>query len=152
MIWDHAPAHTNGPVQDFLRAAAAWLITELIPGGLTSVLQVCDLIINKSFKQFIQNLYYQWRREYIRAKKAAGVSGKLNIKLPRDQMIGFIEQSVKKINRNQMMKPTIRTTFQRVGQDPNVDCTDLFKAHLDSIAEGSMYRTILNAQTPLNLE
>ena len=80
------------------------------------------------------------------------VTGKLNIKLPRDEMITLIENSVKRINTNELTKPTIKNTFQRVGQDPHVNCTELFKNHLDCISTGSMYRTILNVQQPMNLE
>lgn len=101
------------------------IVTALIPGGLTSVVQVCDLIINKTFKQILRDHYYAWRRAYIREKRAAGVQGKLNIKLPRDSMIEFIEASIKELNRRQLAKPTIRTMFQRVGQDPNIDCTQV---------------------------
>ena len=67
-------------------------------------------------------------------------------------MINFIESSIKEINRNQLINPTIMEMFQRVGQDPTADCSAKFKCHLDSIVEGSMYRTILNAQQPLHLE
>ena len=80
LIWDHAPAHTNGVVDQFLRDASSWLKTELIPGGLTSVLQVCDLIINKPFKQHVRNGYYRWRTTFVRQQRDSGVTGKLNIK------------------------------------------------------------------------
>ena len=99
--------------------------TALIPGGLTSVIQVCDLIINKTFKQILRYKYYAWRRVYIRQKRAEGVQGKLNIKLPRDEMIGFIETTIKELNRRQLEKPTIRTMFRKVGQDPSIDCTQV---------------------------
>ena len=123
----------------------------LIPGGLTSVMQLCDLIVNKLFKQYLRDFYYKWRTAYIRRMRATGVTGKLNIKLPRDEMIRFIEASIRKLNRQQLAKPTIRKTFQKIGQDPWVDCAEAFKAHLDSISEGSMYRTILNSQQPVDL-
>ena len=65
--------------------------------------------------------------------------------------IRFIEASIRKLNRQQLAKPTIRKTFQKIGQDPWVDCEAAFKGHLDSISEGSMYRTISNAQQPVDL-
>ena len=83
LIWDHAPAHTNSMVNQFLQLASTWLTAVLIPGGLTSVLQVCDLIINKVFKQFARNGYYSWRTRFIKEKKLEGVSGKLKVKIPR---------------------------------------------------------------------
>ena len=90
LIWDHAPAHTTGRVQEFIEECEDWLREVLIPGGLTSVMQLCDLIVNKLFKQYLREFYYKWRTAYIRRMKAKGVTGKLNIKLPRDEMIRLV--------------------------------------------------------------
>ena len=152
LIWDHAPAHTNSMVNQFLQLASTWLTTVLIPGGLTSVLQVCDLIINKVFKQFARNGYYSWRTRFIKEKRLEGVSGKLKVKIPRDVLINIIEESIKKMNRLQQEKPTIRSMFQKAGQDPVVNCEEQFKMHLDSLQKDSMYKTIINNQQAVHLE
>ena len=152
LIWDHAPAHTNGVVDQFLRDTSSWLKTELIPWDLTSVLQVCDLIINKPFKQHVRNGYYRWRTTFVRQQRDSGVTGKLNIKIPRDVLINLIENAVKQMNRKQRETPTIRAMFQSVGQDPFVNCSEQFKIHLDSLSKDSMYRNVINAQRYLNID
>ena len=152
LIWDHAPAHTNSIVNQFLQLASTWLTAVLIPGGLTSVLQVCDLIINKVFKQFARNGYYSWRTRFIKEKRLEGVSGKLKVKIPRDVLINIIEESIKKMNRLQQQKPTIRSMFQKAEQDPVVNCEEQFKMHLDSLQKNSMYKTIINNQQAVHLE
>ena len=148
LVWDHAPAHVNKVVEQFLREASTWLTTALIPGGLTSVLQVCDLIINKNLKQHIRTMYYQWRAEYVRRlRREEGIQGKLNVKIPRDTLIDICERAVEKMNQVQHENPTIREMFRKVGQDPFVDCSVKFKEHLDNLEKDTMYKTIINRQT-----
>lgn len=142
-----APAHINGLVAQFIVVNTSWLKIEMIPGGLTSVLQICDLIINKVFKQNVRDLYYTWRAQHVRSQRAIHGNGRLKIKIPRDTLIVIVEQSIRKMNQQQREKPTIRTMFRKAGQDPHFSCIDMFKQHLDSLSKDSMYRTIINRQT-----
>ncbi len=146
LIWDHAPAHINVEVSEYLDGARDWLRTELIPGGLTSVLQVCDLIVNKDLKNYIRDGYYRWRTQFVKDKRREGVSGKLKVKIPRDILIDIIEKAVKKMNRQQQQNPTIRKMFKKAGQDPFMQSIHEFKQHLDSLSKDSMYKTIINNQ------
>ena len=47
-----APAHHSGHVSEYIdnRTKEGRLVLGFINGGLTSALQVCDLVINKEFK------------------------------------------------------------------------------------------------------
>ena len=70
---DMAPAQQlTGRVKEYVdkRTAEGRLVLEYIDGGLTSVLQVCDLAANKDIKGIIKRLYLQYRAGYIRAEKA----------------------------------------------------------------------------------
>ena len=147
LIWDHAPAHDNERIREFIRTNSDWLTTALIPGGLTSVMQVCDLVINKPLKGHIRTMYYQWRSVETKRLRLTGTTGKINLKIPRDTLIDICERAVKKMNQQQHEKPTIRTNFRKAGQDPFVDCTAAFKAHLDSLSKDVMYKRILDQQT-----
>ena len=147
LIWDHAPAHVNKVIAEYLRRNTSWLTTSLIPGGLTSVLQVCDLIINKKLKQNIRELYYRWRAPHVRSLRESGVKGRVDIKIPRDTLIDICEKSVKKLNLQERLKPTIRKMFRKAGQDPFFDCSELFKQHLDSLSKDAMYKSIIHSQT-----
>ena len=97
-IWDHASAHTNTKVSEFLEGVRDWLKIELIPVGLTSVLQICDLIINKVFKQYFRYDYCNWRTQFVKDKRSEGVIDQLKIKIPRDILIDIIEKTVKNIS------------------------------------------------------
>ena len=152
LIWDHAPAHVNSKITEFLEVNTNWLKCCLIPGGLTSVMQVCDLIINKALKQIFRDLYYIWRAGHVKEQRNAGVIGRLKLKIPRDVLIDIIEKTIKKMNQQQRIKPTIREMFQKAGQDPFVDCSEKFCTHLDSLSQDSMYKSIIRNQTAVELE
>ena len=53
---NRAPAHCSGKVQTYIkrRTDEGHLVEEDIDGGLTSVLQVCDLATNKEVKDLIK--------------------------------------------------------------------------------------------------
>ena len=57
LIWDHAPAHDSAEVQAFLHENREWLVTGLIPGGMTSILQVCDVAANHDLKVLMRQWY-----------------------------------------------------------------------------------------------
>ncbi len=64
---DHASCHTNKDVAPYLKflAQEGRLFVFLIPGGLTSVLQACDLLLNALIKKLLKALYEKWRDEYV---------------------------------------------------------------------------------------
>ncbi len=67
LIWDQAPCHTNKDVAPYLKflAQEGRLFVFLIPGGLTSVLQACDLLLNALIKKLLKALCEKWRDEYV---------------------------------------------------------------------------------------
>ena len=44
------------------------LVLEEIHGGLTSIMQVCGLAVNREIKNLIKRKYLVYRREFIRAE------------------------------------------------------------------------------------
>ncbi|KAL7539007.1 hypothetical protein ACHAWF_006267 [Thalassiosira exigua] len=69
---DMAPAQRGGRVKEYVdkRTADGRLVLKYIEGGLTSVLQVCDLVANKDIKAIIKRLYLQYRTEFIWTERA----------------------------------------------------------------------------------
>ena len=67
LIWNYATQHYSKAVMEYLKEMeeAGRLCMKYIPKGLTSVMQVCDLIGNKTLKQFICSEYYSWRANKI---------------------------------------------------------------------------------------
>lgn len=156
VIWDACRAHTTPLVLRFLEEHSDRIVCVGISGGLTSVIQVCDLVANKDLKQFIKNRYYTWRTEFIKKKRAeliqAGTpSERITIKIPRDVMIKIVEEAIKEFNEKEQQRQSIRKTFRKVKQDPWNDSSEEFKAHLDSLEEDAMYKALYDNQTEMEV-
>ena len=77
---------------------------------------------------------------------------RLKINIPRDTLIRIIERAIVHMNQKQREQPTIRTMFQKTNQDPHTNCDLVFKEHLDSLSQDSMYRTLFNNQNATVLD
>jgi hypothetical protein len=53
-------------VQEFIEEHKDRIVAVGIKGGLTSVIQVCDLVANKDLKQLIKTHYHTWHTGFIR--------------------------------------------------------------------------------------
>ena len=151
LIWDACKAHSTPLVQAFIEEHSDRIVCVGITGGLTSVIQVCDLVANKDIKQFIRNRYYMWRTEFIRAERSKLIQAgtpdeRIKLKIPRDVMINVVEEAFKEFNRRELERESIRKTFRKVSQDPWRDSSAEFKAHLDSLAEEAMYKALFDNQ------
>ena len=139
-----APAHKGGRVQDYIamRAAEGRLVYEDIDGGLTSVLQVCDLAANKEVKDLIKRGYLMYRTEFIRDERAKTPNDpdrRVKMKVPIVKMMEIIEDAVKKFNKRQRETESIKRTFISAGQHPWKDCKEEFKRHLDGLSTLPLY-------------
>lgn len=166
LIWDFAPSHASATVEAHIKKlqAEGKLIVAFVPKGLTSVMQVCDLIANKDLKRFTKEFYYQWRTTFLtderaRLIQAGNAGGKITVKVPYKAMIQLIEDAVNKFNNIQRNseKPSIRSSFRDSGQDPWFDKSEeLFIAHLDRLRkQSSMYLQfdeLIENQTVLDLD
>ena len=140
---DMAPAHRGGEVGDHIkkRTDEGRLVVEFIDGGLTSILQVCDLTGNKQLKAMIKELYIDWRTAYIKAEreKLGNKNARISLKMPITKMTEIVEAATKKFNDGQKESKSIAKTFISAGQDPFSDCEAEFKAHLDSLSKLPVY-------------
>lgn len=136
LIWDHAPQHISNEVNEYIKYLEnlGLLVIMYVPKGLTSIMQVCDLVCNKLLKQFIKDEYYKWRREYLMVKRREiktannGTFLRQRIKLRVDtrSQITFIDNAIKKFNMNEVKadKQSIKDCFTKVGQNPWYDNDD----------------------------
>ena len=69
---DKAPQHNSALVQEYIKKKydEGRLVVVFIHGGLTSVIQVCDLDANKPLKVNIKKRYLQYRAQYIKTERA----------------------------------------------------------------------------------
>ena len=141
---DMAPVHWGGRVKAYIdrRTAEGRLVVEEIEGGLTSVLQVCDLVANKEIKHIIKTLYLKYRTEFIMAEQAktpGEPNRRIMMKIPIVKMMEIIEKAVKQFNDRQRETKSVKKEFVNAGQDPWKDCKQRFKAHLNSLSKLPLY-------------
>ena len=128
-------------------------------GGLTSVLQVCDLCCNDRIKRSFKKLYMEWRaanlrqqrvalRESIKIQHEDGIENPtvkpLSLQRDRRAIINIVQRVFRDFNEQEESKPlelrVIHKTFQSVGQV--LDADDLqFTEHLDKLSRCSAYMT-----------
>ena len=58
LIWNAATQHSTEKVLNFIAQHVDRLVMTELSGGLTSVIQVCDLVANKLLKQLMHDGYY----------------------------------------------------------------------------------------------
>ncbi|KAL7531804.1 hypothetical protein ACHAWF_003919 [Thalassiosira exigua] len=91
---DRAPAHHGGRVMQHIkkRVDEGRLALVDIDGGLTSILQVCDLVANKEIKSLIQKGYLRYRVGYIKAQREKNndPNERVNVKVPVVKMMEII--------------------------------------------------------------
>ena len=115
---------------------------QALGGGLTSVLQVCDLVANKDIKAIIKRLYLQYRAGFIRAEKAKYTDKPdkhIKMKLPIVEMMDIIEKAVVEFNTKQRETQSIKKTFLSAGQHPWQDCEKEFEEHLQKLSKLPLY-------------
>ena len=94
---DMAPAHHSGRVSEYTekRTKEVRLVLGFINGGLTYLLQVCDLDSNKEFKALIKKAYMKWRAKFLMAERAKTPNDKfrrIKIKIQVDTMTDIVEE------------------------------------------------------------
>ena len=127
-----------------------WLRVAYIPGGLTSLLQVCDLVCNKDLKAAIKHWYRQWKVKALKAKEST--KGHVKLAMPRDDFIPALEQIFNEFNVKQRTNPTIKNCFAKVGMDIFNPDMDLFKAWMKNCSMHALYRSLIEAQVGVEVD
>ncbi|KAF0706933.1 hypothetical protein AaE_013873 [Aphanomyces astaci] len=86
LIWDLAAAYNTEQVMKY--AEELGIVVEFIPAGLTSILQVCDLIINKTLKAAFKHCYCEFK-----IKSDPGPGGKYSV--TRESVLEWIETATR---------------------------------------------------------
>jgi hypothetical protein len=144
LIWDSASSHTSEEVLQY--AQEKGIAMGFIPGGLTSIMQVCDLVVNKPLKQRFKQLYTAYK---LRNDPGAGKK----VKVKRDDVLLWLEQAIGDFNEKNLEGRLLEKSFKKYGQDFRVDgFSEEFKAHLHSLSENTIYEALLNNQVALDLQ
>jgi hypothetical protein len=142
LIWDHAAAHKSNDV--LIQAADLGIIVAFIPAGMTSILQVCDLVLNKPLKAAFKRRYCSWK---MRSDPGPGGKYKVN----RDDVLVWIEDAAKEVSRNLLVDRSIAAAFRKYGQDPRSDDTTELLEGLRSLQANRIYASLLENQAALDL-
>eukprot|EP00474_Spongospora_subterranea_P004024 CRZ04482.1 hypothetical protein [Spongospora subterranea] len=122
------------------------IVLGYIGEGLTPILQVPDVCINRALKQRIQSKYYLLRND-----KAPQFRPGEKFHVTRDDMIGIIESVINEINFENRQSKWIANAFVKCGQDPWSVSLAEFRRHLDDLATNSLYAAMLKHQQALKL-
>jgi hypothetical protein len=101
LIWDCWYGHTNKQLRGYVRATFPWLHILFIPANCTSKLQVCDLVVQRSFKAGVIDAFTASIREaYAAAMQAPDadvsvvVKNLLSIRFLRERVPAWVVAGV----------------------------------------------------------
>ena len=154
-----APAHHSGRVSQYTekKTKEGRPVLGFINSVLASDLQVCDLVSNKEFKALIKKAYMKWRAEFLMAERAKTPNDKfrrIKIKIQVFTMTNIVEDSTNYFNYEHRTSMSIKKALRFAGQDPWVEITNDFKAHLNSLDKPPLYlmvENVLEHRTPVKL-
>ena len=149
LIWDRAPCQQNEDVEAFLQTQSDWLIVRCIPGGLTSIIQVGDLVANAQLKVALKQWAAEWRTQQL--QQMGWPAGHVKLTLRREEIVSTMERIIAEFNAKQMVNPTIDKCFLKVGQDIFNDDLSKFDEYMTNLSEMTIYKTLIDAQTRADL-
>jgi hypothetical protein len=155
LVWDRSHTHFGDIVDEFVRNhneknPKSKIIIAFVEAGMTPIMQVPDICINKPIKESVRNLYYQYRDKILSATNAPKPGEKF--KVPREVVWGFVEETFHNINKTNLASRWIAEGFRMCGQDPFWKDRSAFHKHLDSLSENSIYAMMQKNNGPLKLE
>ena len=157
LIWDAAPMHGAGAVKallEELEEQRRLFVTE-IPSGLTSIIQLGDIVINGPCKKYLRKKYLSYQFSEIKRLRATGKLGRIVVKISREQLMTWVEMFVMDFNSKEISGATdiIVPCLSKIGQNcfSNSDDKSTFYDWLDSLNENALYKSLLEAHTAVNL-
>ena len=115
------------------------IVIELLYAGMTSIMQPCDIWLNKAVKVYIKRLYYEYKNS-LQLKTGDKVS------VPREIMVKWVEEALQNCNDKQKRSRAIAAVFAQCGLSPFDMDKSQFCAHLESISEDSIYNALIQNQ------
>ena len=154
-MWDYCPSHLAGNVQSRLNQLKdeRKLYHAVIPGRMTSILQLGDICINGPCKKSLRSSYLKWTYDEIKRRKANGERGKLVVKVSREQLMTWTVHFVNDFNAGERTGRTniIVPCLAKLGQNIFSSETKPLSVWLDSLNENALYKALLNVHTASDL-
>ena len=152
LIWDKHSSHYCDEVVEFIercnadKATKTKIVLELVDEGLTSIIQVPDVAVNKIFKALVKQRYHVYR---------SGLEMKIGekISVPRETLVDFVLDAIAEINRQNFETHYIMDAFKRCGLNPwsQQKSLEAFREHLDRLEANKVLQAMLANQKALSL-
>jgi hypothetical protein len=156
LIVDRATTHYGEVIDNWLIAnqnsdSPNKIYIEYIPEGMTSIIQVCDIAINKPLKEKIKLQYYTFRDQCIKEATAVTLTGTV-FTVPRECLVEMIELAYDELNSANQKRRSIANAFAQCGQDPWAEDQSAFDRHLTGLKENTIYKHMAEATGSLTLK
>jgi hypothetical protein len=103
---------------------------------------VCELLINKPLKAAFKKQYCAWK---ITSRTDPGPGKKC--KIDRDLIFTWTENATNDLNVKFKHDDAVQKAYLKFGQDPRNENIDKLIAHLSSLNENSIYKSLQENQT-----
>ena len=154
-MWDYCPSHLAGNVQSRLNQLKdeRKLYHAVIPGRMTSILQLGDICINGPCKKSLRSSYLKWQFDELKRRRANGEMGKLVVKVSREQLMTWTEHFVDNFNDGEksgltnIIVPCLTKLSQNIFNTETRPQSDW----LESLNDNYLYKALLNAHSASDL-
>jgi hypothetical protein len=126
----------------------ATIISALVDEGLTLIIQVPDVAVNKIFKQGLKQRYYSHRAEL-------QIEVGTKLKITKEKIIEFILETINDINTQSKKQMLIHGAFKYCGMNPWSSEKGMkeLKEHLEDLESNNILKAmILSNQEVVQLE
>ena len=113
LIWDKHTSHYSNEVLEFIKkcneeatSSTSKIVLEMVDEGLTPIIQVPDVAVNKIFKAGVKKRYHQYR-------STLPVTIGKKITVSREQLVDFVLDTIDEINQDNNDYPHITNAFKR---------------------------------------
>lgn len=153
LIWDKHTSHYSNEVLEFIKkcneeatSSTSKIVLEMVDEGLTPIIQVPDVAVNKIFKAGVKKRYHQYR-------STLPVTIGKKITVSREQLVDFVLDTIDEINQDNNDYPHITNAFKRCGLNPWSKSSSLqaFQQHLMQLERNAILQAMINNQKAVPL-
>jgi hypothetical protein len=152
LIWDKHTSHYSTEVLDFIAkcneqtTTSTKIIIEMVDEGLTPIIQVPDVAVNKVFKAGVKKRYHEYR-------SGLPVTIGKKISVSRETLVDFVLNTIDEINKSNYENQFISDAFKRCGLNPwsKTQSMEAFHQHLNKLESNEILRAMITDQKALSL-
>ncbi len=139
IIWDK---HTS----NYCAEVEQGFIMELVDEGLTPIIQVPDVAVNKIFKAGVKKRYHQYR-------SGLPVTIGKKITVSRETLVDFVLSTIEEINKSNNESQYISDAFKRCGLNPwsKEKSLEAFQDHLSKLESNAILAAMITNQKAMPL-